>query len=112
MNYIIYQLILTSEQREEMNSENSELFNDYSRNIISPTAKSIMKLRKWYKMVAVIKADSPEEVFQISNLGNQEDKITRLDRMRSVSVGDVLVDEFGNAEFVDTFGFKTIKFNS
>jgi hypothetical protein len=45
-----------------------------------------------YKQVCTIDTDDLNEAFEIGNIGPEE-KITRLDRMHSLSVGDVLVRE-------------------
>ena len=54
-----------------------------------------------------------DEVFQIGNIG-PEDKITRLDRMRSISVGDAIRveegPEMGYIYIVKSFGFE--RFNN
>ena len=60
-----------------------------------------------YKEVCEIEADSLDEVFEIGNIG-PESQITRLDRMASVSVGDLIEDEDGNRHVVANFGFKEV----
>lgn len=47
-----------------------------------------------YSKVCEIVAEDLNEVFEIGNIG-PEDKITRLDRMHSISVGDVIRVEEG-----------------
>jgi hypothetical protein len=48
------------------------------------------------------------DVFEIGNIG-PEDKISRLDRMSSVSVGDIIIDSFnGNKFVVANHGFKAV----
>lgn len=42
-----------------------------------------------YNVVCEIEADDLDEVFEIGNIGPEE-KITRIDRMHSVSIGDVI----------------------
>lgn len=57
-----------------------------------------------YSEVARIRARDLDEVFQISNSGREE-HIVRLDRMHSVSVGDVIEDEMGDLFVVAQDGF-------
>ena len=47
-----------------------------------------------YQPVCTIDASDLDEVFEIGNIG-PEDKITRLDRMHSISVGDAIRVEEG-----------------
>ena len=58
-----------------------------------------------YNKVSEIVADDLDEVFEIGNIG-PEDKITRLDRMHSISVGDVIEDEEHRLFVVKSFGFE------
>ena len=57
-----------------------------------------------YDIVCEIEAADLDEVFEIGNIGPEE-KITRLDRMHSVSVGDVIRDDRGRCFVVSGFGF-------
>jgi hypothetical protein len=59
----------------------------------------------------VIEAENYDDVFAISNIGEEEHLINRLAPMHSVSVGDVIVDENGNAVFVNMIGFDVVQFN-
>lgn len=60
-----------------------------------------------YSAVAKIDAATLDQVFEIGNIG-PESLIERLDRMHSVSVGDVIVDEAGTKFVVASFGFDEI----
>ncbi len=62
---------------------------------------------EFYKPVCIIEADNLNRAFDVGNIGPEEN-ITRLARMHSVSVGDIIVDEAGKAVMVDRFGFKEI----
>ncbi len=62
---------------------------------------------QFYAPVCVIEADSLNRVFDIGNIGPEE-SITRLARMHSVSVGDIIVDPYGVKHMVDRMGFKEI----
>ena len=57
-----------------------------------------------YEIVCEIEAADLNEVFEIGNVG-PEDKIVRLDRMHSVSVGDVIRDDRGRCFVVSPIGF-------
>ena len=57
-----------------------------------------------YTKVAEIVADDLNHVFEVGNIG-PEDRITRLDKMHSISVGDIIVDAEGNASAVASVGF-------
>ena len=57
-----------------------------------------------YEIVCEIEAADLDEVFEIGNVG-PEDNIVRLDRMHSVSVGDVIRDDRGRCFVVSPVGF-------
>ena len=61
-----------------------------------------------YVHVADLDADTLNEAFEIGNIGPEE-KYTRYARMHSVSVGDILVDETGQAHIVASFGFDELE---
>lgn len=61
-----------------------------------------------YQSVAEVSAPSLEDVFRVSNM-NMEDKITRIRRMHTVSVGDVIKDEDGEMFVVAPFGFEKVE---
>ena len=57
-----------------------------------------------YEIVCEIEAADLDEVFEIGIVG-PEDNIVRLDRMHSVSVGDVIRDDRGRCFVVSPVGF-------
>jgi len=57
-----------------------------------------------YTKVAEVAADDLEHVFEVGNIG-PEDRITRLDKMHSISVGDIVADADGNCSVVCNVGF-------
>ena len=57
-----------------------------------------------YTKVAEVVADDLQHVFEVGNIG-PEDRITRFDRMNSISVGDIIADADGNCSVVADFGF-------
>jgi|SRR6056300_1238781 len=62
---------------------------------------------KAYKEVAAIEAKDLNEVFEIGNIGPEE-KIERLDRMHSISVGDIIRDDHNRCFVVSPVGFKRL----
>ena len=79
---------------------------DFSGSKTTKIAAEAMS-KGFYNHVANIEANDLDEVFEIGNIG-PESAIERLGRMSSVSVGDVLVDEAGNASVVASFGFQEV----
>lgn len=57
-----------------------------------------------YTKVAEVVADDLNHVFEVGNIG-PEDRITRLEKMTSISVGDIIADADGNCNVVASFGF-------
>ena len=57
-----------------------------------------------YSKVAEVVADDLDHVFEVGNIG-PEDRITRLDKMHSISVGDIIADADGNCNVVASVGF-------
>ncbi len=57
-----------------------------------------------YTKVAEVAADDLEHVFEVGNIG-PGDRITRLDKMHSISVGDIIADADGNCSVVCNVGF-------
>ena len=62
---------------------------------------------QFYMHVADIDTTDPEHAFEIGNIGPEE-KITRYAPMHSVSVGDVLVTDYGTAFIVKSIGFESV----
>ena len=60
-----------------------------------------------YAKVAEIEAKDLEDVFEIGNIG-PEHKITRIGRMSSVSVGDIIEDPASVRMVVASFGFDPV----
>ena len=57
-----------------------------------------------YTKVAEVVADDLEHVFEVGNIG-PEDRITRFDKMNSISVGDIIADADGVCSVVNNVGF-------
>lgn len=60
-----------------------------------------------YVKVAEIEANDLEHVFDIGNIGPEE-HITRIGRMSSVSVGNIIEDAHGKRFVVANFGFEEV----
>ena len=107
----IFQFNLTNEQINEVNSskELPEFYKKYSELRWKPTQDAITAAADLYKKVAEITARNLEDVFTVSNIG-KEQQIKRLAPMSSISVGDIIVNEDGEAYIVNPIGFQQINF--
>lgn len=103
MKYQIYQI-----QLSKLDEKNTILLEAYHQISIRPTAENISANFKYFNKVAIIDANDLEDAFAISNLGEEEELITRLAPMHSLSVGDVLIDEDNIVFFVNSFGFNKV----
>ena len=111
MKYDLYQIHLTDEQIDEVNANTGktpEFYIKYMDLTISPNFLKVLAARDMYSKVAVIKADNLEQVYAIGNIG-PESAITRLARMKSVSVGDVVVDRYGDAYVCGSWGWQEVE---
>lgn len=63
---------------------------------------------KFYTPTMEVQSDDLEEVFELTNLWNDNSKINVLAQKRSSSVGDLFRDSNGDFHIVDTFGFKPL----
>ena len=106
--YRIMQINMTQEQVDEVNRSKGvypEWYQKREATLFRPSADAILDAWDHYETAAYIKADDLDEVFQIGNIG-PEDNIERMGPMHSISVGDVIVDTGYNvAWYVDSFGF-------
>ena len=102
--YRIMQINMTQEQVDEVNRSKGvypELYQKREATLFRPSADAILDAWDHYETAAYIKADDLDEVFQIGNIG-PEDNIERMGPMHSISVGDVIVDTGYNvAWYVD-----------
>jgi hypothetical protein len=95
MKYALYQT-----RNQDLKVELMMAFNDYKlANLVD-----YGMIGGLYTHVANIHASNFEEVFEIGNIGPECD-IERLERMHSVSVGDVIVAEDGTMVVVADVGF-------
>jgi hypothetical protein len=116
MKYQILQINLTETQRDIINSKGHDAVHkqvmrldlmDGDQATIADLAAKALKLG-YYTHVANIQAHDLDAVFEIGNIG-PEDCIERINRMHSISVGDVIVDENGAKSVVADCGFERIK---
>jgi hypothetical protein len=116
MKYKILQIKLTETQIDIINSKGHDAVHkqvmrlnlmDNDQATIADLAAKALKLG-YYTHVANIEADDLDAVFDIGNIGPEE-CIERINRMHSISVGDVIVDENGVTNVVASLGFERIK---
>ena len=117
MKYAIWQIKLSKEQRDLINNKGRDAVPAHLAKIDMQFAgDSIGQLAHeavtngFYTHVANIEAHNPDHVFNIGNIGYEEE-IERLAPMHSISVGDVIVDEDGQCIVVADFGFIAFSHN-
>ena len=117
MKYQVYQIQLTTEEVDAINDANDfgavpknkmkiSMQMDFSGSKTEFLAAEAFE-KGFYTHVANIEAANLDEVFEIGNIGPNT-AIERLNRMSSVSVGDMIIDEDGNKSVVASFGFKEV----
>jgi len=95
MKYSIYQINFNSDEAREINSmANPHVDHDKFVAHRMTTGEDFAAGVGFYKKVAEVEANDLEHVFHIGNMGPEE-SITRLDRMHSISVGDIVIDGNG-----------------
>lgn len=106
MKFQVFQFQLSDDIVDQVNSGTSHpVFKSFLECQMFPTEELVKASRKHYREVAVIEADTLNQVFTIGNIG-EEDQIHRIAPMRSVSVGDVIVNMADRtAWIVDRYGF-------
>jgi hypothetical protein len=102
--YTVFQINLSDEQYNV-----NAVREMYLDTIMGPTDNAIAAARDLYEKVAVIEADSFDGVFQVGNIG-PEQNIERLAPMHSVSVGDIILADSGEVVYVAPYGFNPINF--
>lgn len=114
MKFTVYQISYTDAEIDGINAGTksmkreirAEMSMDFSGDKTVGLAEKAL-YEGLYTGVAVIEAEDLNRVFEIGNIG-PESHITRLGRMASVSVGDLIEDEDGNRHVVASFGFKEV----
>jgi hypothetical protein len=115
MKYKIFQIQLTDAEVAMINANGHDsvpkqkLRLDISMPAGDPIAAMVKEalVADYYTHVGNITANDLEDVFNVGNIGPEEN-IERLDRMSSLSVGDVVEDENGVRHVVASFGFEEI----
>ena len=111
----VYQIQLTDAEVAMINANGHDSVpkQKLRLDISMPSGKPIAAMAKealaadYYTHVGNITANDLEDVFNVGNIG-PEKNIERLDRMSSLSVGDVVEDENGVRHVVASFGFEEI----
>lgn len=117
--FAIYQIQLTDEQKRTINTTGShdsvpaqkaklDMTMDFGGHKIGGLAADAFD-RGYYTHVANITAENYQDVFEIGNIGPDEN-IERLTRMYSISVGDMIIGEDGSMAVVSSYGFTLIGF--
>lgn len=107
MRYDLYQI--KSDTSLEADKAKTNMMMDFRGKQIAGWAKTALD-HGLYTKVATLDVNSLDEAFQVGNIGPEE-QITRHDRMASISVGDVLINEDGFMFVVANFGFKAVGIN-
>jgi hypothetical protein len=118
MKFAVYQIQLTDDQLRTINAKGFDavpakkaqldMTMDFGGSKIGGLASDAWD-RGYYTHVANITADNYNEVFEIGNIG-PEQNIERLARMHSISVGDMIIGEDGSMAVVSSYGFTLIGF--
>jgi hypothetical protein len=114
MKYAIHQISLTDAQIAAVNNEvnvpaykaKMALMMDFNGDNIQANAADAF-FAGHYSHVANITANDLEHVFEISNIG-PEQNIERLARKSSLSMGDIVIDENNIVWVVASFGFEEV----
>ena len=119
MKFAVYQIHLTDEQYVIINAQGHnavpshkiklDMTMDFRGHKIGGLASEAWEAG-YYTHVANIEAEDYNGVFEIGNIGPEEN-IERLTRMYSISVGDVIVGEDGTMAVVAPMGFVAFGFN-
>lgn len=112
----IYQVILTGQEIDQLNDngrewalENLPRYRTYLDTASFGAARYQPEQFTHYNQVAEVEASDLDEVFEITNLWHKPDQIITKNRMRSTSVGDIILNtETGEYFMVDMFGFTQI----
>jgi len=114
MRFEVKQAVLSSLMVAEVNSTNQhpQFYSDYLDVTYKPTQELIDNARYLYQTVGFIDAENVDKVFMKGNVwdGYEEDIEHVGVGMRSISVGDLLIDETGDTVVVDRRGFTNINF--
>lgn len=111
MIYKLYQINFSNEEVIKINSRNPEFrptYEAYLDSIVSGKCQKAIDLGL-YKLVALVSADNLDDVFEIGNIGPEENIERVGERMHSVSVGDIIKTPEGEWFSVASFGFDRLE---
>lgn len=109
----VLQIELTDALYNEINADGGTGLKAFARSaaIINADVERAAAL-SMYSHVADVHTDDMDEAFEVMNLWNDEDKVTRHGQVHSLSVGDILVEpKTFNAYVVAPVGFKKLDHN-
>jgi len=114
MKYKLYQIKLTSAEVDQVNEtghnsvpkQKAKMDMIMCNEDINVPASQAFK-DGYFEHVANINANDLEDVFEVGNIGPEE-QIERFKPMHSVSVGDIVIDESGNKSVVASLGFQNV----
>ena len=104
--FSVFQIVIDKDLSDLINKEGFECHVKalaYKQAMLEGDVRIGMK-HDCYTKVAEVVADDLEHVFEVGNIG-PEDRITRLEKMTSISVGDIIADADGNCSVVCNVGF-------
>lgn len=112
MKFEVFQIIVSEDVYDEVNlighAAAAANHGEYKAHLDATIGKYLPSNRSYYTQVATIEADSLEGAFRIGNIG-PEKAITRIAKMHSVSVGDIVRDVTeGTTWFCESFGWREI----
>ena len=103
----VFQIVIDKDLSDLINSEGWDCHVNAKSYLLAKDGDAKIALQNGcYTHVANIVADDINHAFEAGNIG-PEDRIERLAQMRSVSVGDILVDDEG-AWLVMPVGYKEV----
>lgn len=104
----IYQIQMSDSQIDAFNAGHSVPSIEAKRILMFGSKKFTPDMLQYFTAVAKVDTDDLEYAFELTNLWNDESKVTRLERMSSTSVGDIFMKD-GRYFMVDSFGFKELR---
>ena len=113
MNYKLYQIQLTEAEYNKINAEGHNSVPKHKAKLDMSFTDKVAELasdafsKGYYTHVSNIEAEGLEGVFEVGNIG-PESAITRLAKMYSVSVADVVETPEGVRHVVASIGFKQL----
>jgi hypothetical protein len=104
----IYQIQPTNSQIDAFNAGQSVPSIEAKRKLMFGSKDFTPDMLQYFTEVAKVDTDDLEMAFELTNLWNDESKVTRLERMSSTSVGDIFMKD-GRYFMVDSFGFEELR---